>query len=233
MGAIGAVCNGRPHSGSRARVVPPGRTGQDRTRPPAAAVPAADTRVSLRGPGRGAAVLPVFPKHHNTAVQHRRSSTSTPPKTILLIGARRVGSCGGRRGPRSARRSTQAERGGAWEPGPRPSAPGRGGRAGPRAQRAGAWLRGGRLPSCGWSASRAEAQPRCPALAERSSRARSRSRSRSPDPSSPPPALRSPAAPASRSLPLSPLTFPSPCGPHRAPAAGGHCRPPAARSAGR
>ena len=61
---------------------------QARTRPPAAAVPAAGDRAVLSRP-REREPLPklMFPKADIAAFQHPKRSTSTPPQTILLIGS--------------------------------------------------------------------------------------------------------------------------------------------------
>lgn len=59
-----------------------------RTRPPAAAVPAAgDRAVPSRPPEREQLPKLVFPKADIAAFQHPKGSTSTPPQTILLIGS--------------------------------------------------------------------------------------------------------------------------------------------------
>ena len=65
-----------------------GRGGQVRTRPPAAAVLAAGIRaVPSRPRGREPLPYSCSPKQNITAFQHPKSSISTPPQTILLIGS--------------------------------------------------------------------------------------------------------------------------------------------------
>lgn len=67
---------------------PRGRRGPTCTRPPAAAVPAADIRaVPSRSPEKKPLPYPCSPKQNNTAIRHPESSTSTTRETILLIGS--------------------------------------------------------------------------------------------------------------------------------------------------
>lgn len=64
------------------------RSGQACTCSPAAAGSAADVRaVPLRPRERESLPHSWSPKQNNTAFQHPKSSTSTPPQTILLIGS--------------------------------------------------------------------------------------------------------------------------------------------------
>lgn len=141
---------------------------QARTRPPAAAVPAAGDRAVLSRP-REREPLPklMFPKADIAAFQHPKRSTSTPPQTILLIGSSAHGmmraAAGGPAVPSRSRPAQAGEEARGCVCG---GGGGAGGAAGSRGS--GTWrrgrpgLRGGHRPSCGWSASRAEAQRRSP-----------------------------------------------------------------------
>lgn len=145
---------------------------QARTRPPAAAVQAAgDLAVPSRPREREPLPKLVYPKADIAAFQHPRSSTSTPPQTILLIGSSAHGmmraAADSPAVPSRSRSARAGEEAGVcvwWGSGGGQGVAG--GAAGSRGS--GTWrrgrpgLRGGHRPSCGWSASRAEAQRRSP-----------------------------------------------------------------------
>lgn len=120
-----------------------GCSGEARTRPPAAPVSAIQAVPSWSPL--------VFPK-----VEHPKSSTSTPPQTILLIGSSAHGMMrAAAGGPAVPSRSSPAQAGGEAGGPARSRGSGTTRRGRPR-------HRGGHRPSCGWSASRAEAQRRSP-----------------------------------------------------------------------
>lgn len=177
------------------------------------------------------------PKAEPAHPSNTKSSLSTPPKTILLIGSSAPGTMRAAAGGSAVPSRSRPARDGEGVGCPACSRGSRGARQGARGWvrngRGRPGLRGGHRPSCGWSASRAEAQRRSPLRPLSGPGARRR-----PPPLAPP----SPAAVLSSSsgsrlllslpppaLALSPLTFPSPGGRRRA--AGGfaaHCRPRAA-----